>query len=232
MNEVITGIFRHECNGRFLCEVEIDGNNELCYVASSAKLNKYINLIDKKVYLSKNKGKNTKTKYSLFAMEDVKGNVILLNLNQVNLLLKDYLIEKGVEREKVKSEITLDNGLKVDLAYIGNTNIIYEAKTILSQENKAIFPSAKTKRVKTQLEKMMSLLAKGYQIKYCFFILNPDITIVEIDRNNKEIYKLFYEAICLKMDIYIFRTYWNGTVFCIKEDNDLKKDFLFKIKER
>ncbi len=227
MNEIITGIFRRECSGRFLCEVEIDGNNEFCYVASSAKLKNYVNLINKKVYLKKNKGKNTRTKYSLFAMEDDNGKVVLLNLNQVNDLLKDYLIEKGFEREKLKSEITLDNGLKVDLAYLGYTNIIYEAKTILSKENKAIFPSAKTKRVKTQLETMVSMLVKGYYIKYCFIILNEDTSMVEIDRENVEIYTLFYEAIRLKIDISFYRTYWNGTGFFIEEDKALKENFRY-----
>jgi DNA-binding sugar fermentation-stimulating protein len=229
MSDITSGIFKKECVRRFTCEVEVDGKIELCYVASSAKLKNFIDLTDKTVYLLENKGKETKTKYSLFAVEKSKEDVILLNLNIVNIILKDYLIRSGIDKELLKAEISIKHGLKADLVYSGTPVTIYEVKTILAREEEVLFPSVKTKRVKAQLEKFITMLQEGYQVRYCFFVLSPEIITLEISKEENEIKKLFYEAVNLNMSIYVYRTIWNGDEFYIKEDTQLEESLVANI---
>lgn len=224
MSKLVKGIFLAECKGRFACEVSIDGKLEKCYVASSAKLNNFIDLHNMNVLLIENQNKS-KTKYSLFALEK-EDKIILLNLNKVNGILINYLMTIGMKAELFKNEITFLNSFKADVVYFDSPLIIYEVKTILARENRAVYPCMQTKRVKIQLEKIIALLNLGYKIEYVFFLLEPDIIHVEISEREEELRRLFAEAIKLKMNIKVFKTLWNGNEFYIVEDNSIKKELL------
>lgn len=226
MNELIKGVFIKECKGRFYCEVEIAGNIENCYVASSANLRNFIDLHNKDVYLLNNKNV-TRTKYTLYALKKDKKNAILLNLNKVNEILINYLISNGQKVELLKCEITLKNSFKADVVYYSSPTVVYEVKTIISKENNVKYPCVQSKRVKVQLEKIISLLNEGYIVEYIFFLLEPKIKIISIE--DIELINLFSIAINLNMKIRIYKTLWNGNDFYIKEVEKIKNDFIKNI---
>ena len=64
----IIGKFLKELKNRFLCEVEIDGNVEECYVPSSCHLSNFLQLKGKRVLLVPTQGKSPRTKYALYAV--------------------------------------------------------------------------------------------------------------------------------------------------------------------
>lgn len=81
-----TGIFIEEAKERFIGYVKIDSQIEECYISSSSHLNKLINLKNKKVLLTENKGKNLRTRYTIQAVAN-KNSIILVNLNFVNSIV-------------------------------------------------------------------------------------------------------------------------------------------------
>ena len=91
IEEYIThGIFRCEIKNRFRCIVEVDGQEELCYVASSCRLPQFIYLEGKEVLLLPKGESASKTQYTLYAVK--KGNgYILLNLSMANNTLQEQL---------------------------------------------------------------------------------------------------------------------------------------------
>lgn len=66
--EYAYGVFVKELKNRFLCEVEIDGKAEECYVPSSCHLSNFLQLKGKRVLLVPTQGKSPRTKYALYAM--------------------------------------------------------------------------------------------------------------------------------------------------------------------
>jgi DNA-binding sugar fermentation-stimulating protein len=222
MEQLIEGIFKNECKGRFSCEVEIEGKLETCYVASSAKLSNFIDLYDRKVYLTRNQN-SAKTHYTLYAAQNIKNNMVLLNLNNVNSILKEYLVSRGANENSLKSEITINNCYKADVVeYLESSIKLYEIKTILSRENNVIYPYILAKRIGSQLEKLIANIKAGYKVEYVFFILDPNIKSIKI---NNEIKELYAKALIMGMDISVYRTIWNDNKFYIEEDKNMKKEF-------
>ena len=62
-------VFIKESRQRFLCTVLLENEEIECYVSSSSKLSKYINLENFRVLLSKNKASKLRTLYTLEAAE-------------------------------------------------------------------------------------------------------------------------------------------------------------------
>lgn len=76
----IIGTFKKELKNRFLCEVQIDGTDVVCYVPSSCHLSNFLKLEGKKVLLVPTKTPNSRTPYALFAVP-YKRNYIVLNIS-------------------------------------------------------------------------------------------------------------------------------------------------------
>src|SRR5574344_289425 len=186
---MILGIFKKELQTRFLAEVEIDGRVEECYMSTSSHLLPMINLIDKKVLLQENKGKNLRTKYTVHALW--KKDKILLNLNYVNNIFGEYL--NNNTKLIIKKEYKINN-YKTDF-YISKQNKIIEIKAILSQNNNVTVPFLSGERCIRQLKSMSLLLKQGYHVEYCFILLSPKIKNIIIDKNNKSYFDNF--NICL-----------------------------------
>ncbi|MCH6265328.1 DNA/RNA nuclease SfsA [Neobacillus citreus] len=196
--EIIEGKFIKESKNRFLCEVLIDGQVEECYVSNTSKIGKYINLSNKTVLLSKNKGIKGRTRFSLFAVK-YYCKFILLNFNKVNELLAYYFKEiemKGSNVYTVEQE-KIFNGYKADLIIRekGLNEKIIEAKAILDIKHSSTFPKVHSERAINQLIKINSLLSNGHSIEYFLVSLSPIVRQIIIDRTYKEYYKLLNECI-------------------------------------
>ena len=89
--EYAYGVFVKELKNRFLCEVEIDGKVEECYVPSSCHLSNFLQLKGKRVLLVPTQGKSPRTKYALYAMP-YKRNYIVLNTSLSNAAVENLRI--------------------------------------------------------------------------------------------------------------------------------------------
>ena len=178
----ISGIFVKELKNRFLCEVKIDGKVEECYVSSSCHLSNFLQLKGKKVVLIPTQGKNPRTKYALYAAP-YRRNYIILNTS-----LSNVAIEKGIhnrrfsylgKRSNVQKEHSIE-GYKADL-YIPQTKTIVEIKSVLSENDEAVFPTVFSERTQNQLKSIQEMLEKGYKVVFIIVSLNPYIKKLTID---------------------------------------------------
>lgn len=92
-NEIVEGYFIRELKNRFLCEVEVNSELAVCYVPSSCHLSNFLDLQGKRVLLLPNRSKNTRTKYSLFAVPLQKKLHHLKYLNGKSSSRSQYLSE-------------------------------------------------------------------------------------------------------------------------------------------
>lgn len=60
------GIFKEELKNRFLCRVEVDGEDTLCYIPASCRLSNFIDLTGREVLVSPVLSSDARTKYSVY----------------------------------------------------------------------------------------------------------------------------------------------------------------------
>ena len=182
----ISGVFVKELKNRFLCEVKIDGKVEECYVPSSCHLSNFLQLKGKRVVLIPTQGKNPRTKYALYAAP-YRRNYIILNTS-----LSNVAIEKGIhnrrfsylgKRSNVQKEHSVE-GYKADL-YIPQTKTIVEIKSVLSENDEAVFPTEFSERTQNQLKSIQEMLEKGYKVVFIIVSLNPYIKKLTIDKSTE-----------------------------------------------
>lgn len=170
------GIFKEELKNRFLCLVEVDGEDTLCYIPSSCRLSNFVNLTGKIVLLSPIVSANSRTKYSVYALS-VGDEFILLNMSKANKAVESNISSRYFsflgKRNNVKKEHKIE-GYKSDL-YVEDTKTIVEIKSILSFNSKVQFPSIYSQRAIDQLAKLGGLLERGYKVCYIFVSLNPRV---------------------------------------------------------
>lgn len=187
--DLLEGIFVEEEKTRFSCVVQIGDVREKCYVASSCKLEKLIPLKNKKVLVKHILSKRSDMKYSLFAVKDQQGWV-LLNLADANRIVEQQLSERRFsylgKRKVVEREKQIE-GYKSDL-FLPESNTLIEVKTILSDKKESKFPSVESSRIHKQLIEILKLLEEGYRVCYLFIALNSITKQVEIEKNLKEIF--------------------------------------------
>ncbi|WP_298035298.1 DNA/RNA nuclease SfsA [uncultured Dysosmobacter sp.] len=198
------GIFKAELKNRFLCLVEVDGEDNLCYIPASCRLSNFIDLTGREVLLSPVISPNARTKYSVYALEGNDG-FILLNLSKANEAVANNLCSRRFsflgKREHIRKEHNVD-GYKSDL-YIEDTCTILEIKSILSfaRDKNAVFPSVYSQRAIDQLFRLNSLLDAGYSACYIFVSLNPKIKQLAINIEFKEYWEAFNHCVKKGMNV-------------------------------
>lgn len=192
----VQGVFKEELKNRFLCLVEVEGKDTLCYIPSSCRLSNFVDLIGKEVLLTPNSSPNTRTEYAVYALR-IRGQFILLNMSQANRLIETNIRNRRFsylgKRVTVRKEFCVEN-YKSDL-YIEDTQTAVEIKSILSFDKMATFPTVYSQRAIDQLTKLSCLLGMGYKVCYIFVSLNPRVKEVKINEEIVEYYKLFTECI-------------------------------------
>lgn len=73
------GQFISESKNRFLCTVRIDGTEEICHIASSCRLDNFIDLRGKYVLLVENMSKTSKTRHSVIAVKHKRNGYVTTN---------------------------------------------------------------------------------------------------------------------------------------------------------
>lgn len=192
----VQGVFKEELKNRFLCLVEVNGKDTLCYIPSSCRLSNFVDLIGKEVLLTPNTSSNTRTKYAVYALR-VRGQLILLNMSEANRVIERNIRSRRFsflgKRKDIKKEYSIEN-YKSDL-YIEDSHTVVEIKSILSFDRKASFPTVYSQRAIDQLTKLSDLLDKGFKVCYIFVSLSPRVKEVEINEKVVEYHELFMKCI-------------------------------------
>ena len=183
------GIFKEELKNRFLCLVEIDGEDTLCYIPSSCRLSNFIDLSGREVLVLPVLSHDARTRYSVYALAGNHG-FILLNMSKANEAVADSISSRRFsflgKRKLIRKEYKV-GGYKSDL-YIEDTKTVIEIKSILSfaKSREARFPSIYSQRAIDQLVKLRCLLDEGYRVSYIFVSLNPSIKRLVINEEIEE----------------------------------------------
>lgn len=219
-NQLIKGIFLKEIKNRFLCMVRIDNEIYECYVPSSSRLENYINLKNKEVLLLSNKGNNTRTKYSVFAVR-YRNKYILLNQNLANKLIEYELTQGLIDNlglnSKLKKEFLI-GGYKADF-YEEQTRTIIENKTIIDISKEAVFPVVYSERAVEQLKKLDILLHEGYKVNYNFVSLSPFVQRIAINPYFNDFYKQFMNCMEKNMKVNAYSLCYDGQIVSSKKIN-------------
>ncbi|MFL0196108.1 DNA/RNA nuclease SfsA [Clostridium sp. WILCCON 0269] len=179
-NEILEGVFLEEKKNRFLCSVLIDNRIEECYIPSASKLENYIKLKHKRVLLTKNKGNENKTEYSVFAVK-YYGRFIILNLSIVNKILEEYIC-LNYKYDYLQKEKFIGK-YKADFLILNNNKTLVEAKGIIAANKKVLFPTIYSQRAIEQLKSILELLNRGWKAEYYFISLSPIINRITINRD-------------------------------------------------
>lgn len=182
----VVGTFKSELKNRFLCEVQIDNEDVVCYVPSSCHLSNFLQLEGKKVLLVPTKTAGSRTPYALFAVP-YKQSHIILNTSIANRAIENSIHGRRFsflgKRKNIIIEHTVD-GYKSDL-FLPASDTIIEVKSIISVNDKAIFPTVYSERTINQLKAIYSILLKGYKVCLAIVSLNPYVKNIQIDRTTE-----------------------------------------------
>lgn len=193
---LIHGIFIAENKNRFICRVAVDSEEIECYMPSSCRLEKLIDIRGCEVVLRPNKSENARTRYALYAVR--KGRqFILIDQTEPNRIVEACLHSRRFsflgKRACIQREKTID-GYKCDL-FLPETNTVIEIKSILSFGNKAEFPNMIPQRGTRQLKQLHSLIEKGVKVCYLLVSLNPQIREIHIGEEYAEFHYAFQQCI-------------------------------------
>lgn len=213
----ISGVFVKELKNRFLCEVKIDGKVEECYVPSSCHLSNFLQLKGKRVVLIPTQGKNPRTKYALYAAP-YRRNYINLNTS-----LSNVAIEKGIHNRRFsylgkRSNVQKEHSVEGYMAnlYIPQTKTIVEIKSVLSENDEAVFPTVFSERTQNQLKSIQEMLEKGYKVVFIIVSLNPYIKKLTIDKST-EFYSELTQCIEKGMEIRAYTSHLENYEIEIKK---------------
>ena len=188
--------FKEELKNRFLCIVETNSKDELCYIPSSCKLSNFIEMQGRTVLLRPIQSSNSRTRYEVYAVL-VGKRFIVLRLSEANRAILDNLSNRRFsflgKRTRVVKEHKVE-GYKCDL-FIEDTNTIVEIKSILSLNRIAYFPTVYSQRAIEQLEKIDLLLDRGYRICYFYISMNDNVNKIIINDEIEQYYPLLYQCI-------------------------------------
>lgn len=216
-SKIVYGKFKEEIKNRFLCTVNINGANTICYIPSSCRLSNFINLTDRMVMLQPIRKKNARTKYSVYAVKYRKGYVPL-NLANANRVVEENIRSRRFSflgnRKNIYREKYID-GYKSDL-YIADTDTVVEIKSILSFGTQATFPTVFSERANRQLKSLKFLLEKGHKVCYMFIAMYSGTKNLYINKQQTEYVELFSECIQKGMVICAFSLGMNDGIPFIK----------------
>ena len=198
--DLIIGTFIKEEKNRFICLVEINGKETVCYIPASCRLSNFLNLEGRQVLLRPIKSEKARTKYSVFAVKS-RRRFIPLNLSVANRAIEEQINRRIFsflgKRKNIIRETSIA-GYKADL-FIHDTKTLIEIKSILSFNDEALFPSVYSERAVKQLGQIKELLIQGYRVCYMLVSLNYTVKVLRLNPLMREFNELFLECINLGM---------------------------------
>lgn len=194
--DYVYGTFQMEIKNRFLCSVNINGEEVTCYIPSSCRLSNFIDMTGRMVLLKPTETPNARTPYAVYAVKYRK-NFILLNLAQANRVIEAQIRRRYFSflgmRKNVQREYKIGN-YKTDL-FIHDTNTLIEIKSTLAFSRESIFPAVYSERAVKQLKEISRLLDEGYRACYILVSLNPSVKEIVINAEVEDYYHTFIECV-------------------------------------
>lgn len=186
INEVVVGKFLYETSNRFKGEAILLGKRQSVYIASSVKLENFIDLNNKScLFLKLNKS----SRYKLIACDcNNNGKYTIVDLSLINKIVKNYYESQGL---KVSSEKKLTSNYRTDL-WIEEENKGVEVKSVILDKVQT-FPSRNTVRIYKQLDEICNLLKHNKRITLLLVCNRTDISL-EFNTNDKLFINKFKEA--------------------------------------
>lgn len=198
--DLIIGTFIKEEKNRFICLVEVNGKETVCYIPASCRLSNFLNLEGRQVLLRPIKSEKARTEYSVFAVKS-RRRFIPLNLSVANRAIEEQINRRIFsflgKRNNVVRETSIE-GYKADL-FIRDTKTLIEIKSILSFEEEALFPTVYSERAVKQLRQIKELLIQGYKVYYMLVSLNSAVKQIALNKYMSEFNEYFLECIDLGM---------------------------------
>lgn len=198
--DLIIGTFIKEEKNRFICLVEVNGKETVCYIPASCRLSNFLDLDGRQVLLRPIKSEKARTEYSLFAVKS-RRRFIPLNLSVANRAIEEQINRRIFsflgKRKNVIRETPIA-GYKADL-FIHDTKTLIEIKSILSFEEEALFPTVYSERAVKQLRQIKELLIQGYRVCYMLVSLNSTVKQITLNQHMREFNEHFLECIDLGM---------------------------------
>ncbi len=164
------GIFINRPN-RFIAEVEVDGNAEICHVKNTGRCKELL-IPGTKVFLEETDNINRKTKYDLISV--FKGNKLInMDSNAPNKVVYEWLKTGKLfgNITFIKPESKYKNSRFDFYVETDKKKIFIEVKGVTLEENGiASFPDAPTERGIKHLQELVSAKSDGYDA-YVIFVV-------------------------------------------------------------
>ncbi|OQB12458.1 MAG: Sugar fermentation stimulation protein A [Firmicutes bacterium ADurb.Bin193] len=172
---IILGIFISRPN-RFIAEVEIEGNIEICHVKNTGRCKELL-IPGVTVYVQRADNPNRTTKYDLIAVR--KGErLINMDSSAPNKVFLEYL-QKGTYIKDVtliKPEARYGASRFDFYVEAGGRRIFIEVKGVTLEENGVVmFPDAPTERGVKHLNELARCVSEGYEAHVVFVIQMSDV---------------------------------------------------------
>ena len=159
---------------RFIAEIEIDGNIEICHVKNTGRCRELL-LPGTTVYVQDfGEVRTRKTRYDLICVE--KGNRLINMDSQVpNKVFQEWLL-KNKPISFIKPECTFGDS-RFDFYFeLGEKRYFAEVKGVtLEQDGVVSFPDAPTERGIKHLQELIRAVQAGYEAYVVFIIQMKDV---------------------------------------------------------
>lgn len=174
--QIIEGRFVKRLN-RFIAQVEIEGNIEICHVPNTGRMRELL-VEGARVVVRRVSDESRKTKYDLL-MVYYNNVLVAIDSRLPNHILFEAFRDRQVDcfgdYEDVKKEVTFGNS-RFDIGLISkDRNTLIEAKCVtLVDEGVAKFPDAPTERGVKHVKELIEAKAVGFNAGVFFIIQRND----------------------------------------------------------
>ena len=163
-----------------------------------------------KVWLSKTDNSNRKLKYTLQIIESQKSKVGV-NTHLTNKIvlesLKNNLVNKLKNYERIQQEVKFGNNTRFDFLISKNKKTFIEVKNVTLSRKKGIaeFPDSITTRGRKHINELLKAGNKGYKIYLLFVIQRDDCNKFKIASDiDAEYWKVITKAVKKNLNILCY----------------------------
>lgn len=196
-------IFVSEGKSRFVCNISYNDEVLECYVPITCKLSSLISLDDKEILIRATTKAAKRIKYTLFAVRNNK-DYLIVDTGFANHIVK-AILTGNINKDLFYPEQVIEN-YKCDF-YSKTSKTLVEVKSVITAEQVLLIPNMKTQRAIKQLQRICSLLSKGYRAEYFIVAFAPQIEKIEIDTTERvgqllaEVSRLGGKITCIKISL-------------------------------
>lgn len=171
-NKMVPGIFLHRPN-RFIAEVEIGGNREICHVKNTGRCRELLPP-GAKVWCLDAENPNRKTRYDLITVE--KGEKLInMDSQAPNVAVKEWLLEGGFGQvQEVRPETKFGDS-RFDFSFRKDGKACFMEVKGVTLENDGVcaFPDAPTARGVKHIRELIRAVKLGYGA-YILFVIQME----------------------------------------------------------